>query len=50
VKVGHKDSTLEQAIDEMIYNRDGRESGVKSLLIIDESIASGKPLRLFCIT
>jgi hypothetical protein len=42
VKVGHNDTTLEQAIDEMIYTRDGTESGAKSLLIIDESIASGK--------
>ena len=42
VKVGHNDTTLEQAIDEMIYTRDGTESGVKSLLIVDESIASGK--------
>lgn len=42
IKVGHKDITLEQAIDEMIYTGDGTESGIKSLLIVDESIASGK--------
>jgi hypothetical protein len=42
VKVGHNDTTLAQAIDEMIYTRDGTESGIKSLLIVDESIASGK--------
>jgi hypothetical protein len=42
VKVGQNDTTFEQAIDEMIYTGDGTESGVKSLLIVDESIASGK--------
>jgi predicted amidophosphoribosyltransferase len=42
VKVGNNDTTLQQAVDEMIYTRDGRESGLKSLLIVDESIASGK--------
>jgi hypothetical protein len=42
VKVGHKDTTLEQAIDEINYAPDRMESNIKSLLIIDESIASGK--------
>jgi hypothetical protein len=42
VQVGHNDTTLEQAIDEMIYARDGAESAITSLLVIDESLASGK--------
>lgn len=42
VKVGQNDTTLDQAIDEIIYTGDGMESGVKSLLLVDESIASGK--------
>jgi hypothetical protein len=42
VKIGHNDTTLEQAIDELIYTRNDTESGIKSLVIVDESIASGK--------
>jgi hypothetical protein len=42
VKIGHNDTTLDQAIDEMIYARDGTEPDIESLLIVDESIASGK--------
>lgn len=42
VKIGHDDTTLEQAIDELVYTADGAESGIKSLLIVDESSASGR--------
>jgi predicted amidophosphoribosyltransferase len=42
VKIGHNDTTLAQAIDELIYKPDGTEAGIKSLLIVDESVASGK--------
>jgi hypothetical protein len=42
VKVGLNGTSLEQAIDEMVYTSDGTELDIKSLLIVDESIASGK--------
>ena len=44
IKVGHNDTNLEQAIGEMIYTSSGIESDIKSLLIIDESVASGKTI------
>ena len=42
VRVGQDGITLEQAINEIIYVSDGNESRVRSLLIVDESVASGK--------
>ncbi len=42
VKIGRDETTLDQAFDELTYQPSGNERDVKSLLIVDESIASGK--------
>ena len=42
LKIGHNGTTLKQAIDEIIYTKDGTEADIKSLLIVDETIATGK--------
>lgn len=42
VKIGEDQTTLEQAIDELMYSPLGSEHTIKSLIIVDESIATGK--------
>ena len=42
VKIGDNNTTLDQAVDELVYSSTGTESGIHSLLIVDKSIASGK--------
>jgi hypothetical protein len=48
VKVGHDDTTLQQAIEEIVYAGDGRESGLTSLLIVDEFNREGENRQYCC--
>lgn len=38
------ETTVEDMIDEFVYTPDGKEAEVRTLLIIDESVASGKTI------
>ncbi len=37
-------SSLEEIVDEFVYKADGHEATIESLLIVDDSIASGKTI------
>lgn len=40
----HPDTTVDDMIAEFAYTPDGREAEIRSLLVIDESVASGKTI------
>jgi len=44
LKMANSETTMRQAIDEFRYEAQGCEGSIKSLLIVDESIASGKTI------
>jgi predicted amidophosphoribosyltransferase len=41
-KIGDDETTRQQAFDELIYTPSGNEGAINSLLIVDESTATGK--------